>query len=194
MKKEDLRITKTKQAIKESFIALVKQKGYNKVSVTDIVNKANINRNTFYLHYQDKEDLIKKLLNDSALKIGKLLGYADFLKHTNFSNISELQIRWGLRIILNNMEDDLDLYKTVLDDLSLQGYFDHVLETMKTAIAVLLDVSNPKSNLVFEYTMSGIFGLVKQWIKNTTISTAETAKILAQLSYAGLVKFNKENK
>ena len=194
MKKEDLRITKTKQAIKGSFIALVKQKGYNKVSVTDIVNKANINRNTFYLHYQDKEDLIKKLLNDSALKIGKLLGYADFLKHTNFSNISELQIRWGLRIILNNMEDDLDLYKTVLDDLSLQGYFDHVLETMKTAIAVLLDVSNPKSNLVFEYTMSGIFGLVKQWIKNTTISTAETAKILAQLSYAGLVKFNKENK
>ena len=194
MKKEDLRITKTKQAIKESFIALVKQKGYNKVSVTDIVNKANINRNTFYLHYQDKEDLIKKLLNDSALKIGKLLGYADFLKHTNFSNISELQIRWGLRIILNNMEDDLDLYKTVLDDLSLQGYFDHVLETMKTAIAVLLDVSNPKSNLVFEYTMSGIFGLVRQWIKNTTISTAETAKILAQLSYAGLVKFNKENK
>lgn len=194
MKKEDLRITKTKQAIKESFIALVKQKGYNKVSVTDIVNKANINRNTFYLHYQDKEDLIKKLLNDSALKIGKLLGYADFLKHTNFSNISELQIRWGLRIILNNMEDELDLYKTVLDDISLQGYFDHVLETMKTAIAVLLDVSNPKSNLVFEYTMSGIFGLVKQWIKNTTISTAETAKILAQLSYAGLVKFNKENK
>ena len=194
MKKEDLRITKTKQAIKESFIALVKQKGYNKVSVTDIVNKANINRNTFYLHYQDKEDLIKKLLNDSALKIGKLLGYADFLKHTNFSNISELQIRWGLRIILNNMEDDLDLYKTVLDDLSLQGYFDHVLETMKTAIAVLLDVSNPKSNLVFEYTMSGIFGLVRQWIKNTTISTSETAKILAQLSYAGLVKFNKENK
>jgi AcrR family transcriptional regulator len=194
MKKEDLRIIKTKQAIKDSFIELVKEKGYNKVSVTDIVNKANINRNTFYLHYEDKEDLIKQLLNDSAVKIGSLLGYADFLKHTNFSNISELQIRWGLRIILKNMEDELDLFKTVLNDISLQGYFDHVLETMKLAIAVLLDVNNPKSNLVFEYTMSGIFGLVKQWIKNPSISTSEVAKILAQLSYAGLVKFNKVNK
>lgn len=194
MKKEDLRIIKTKQSIKESFIELVKEKGYNKVSVTDIVNKANINRNTFYLHYEDKEDLIKQLLNDSAVKIGSLLGYADFLKHTNFSNISELQIRWGLRIILKNMEDELDLFKTVLNDISLQGYFDHVLETMKLAIAVLLDVNNPKSNLVFEYTMSGIFGLVKQWIKNPSISTSEVAKILAQLSYAGLVKFNKVNK
>lgn len=194
MKKEDLRIIKTKQSIKESFIELVKEKGYNKVSVTDIVNKANINRNTFYFHYEDKEDLIKQLLNDSAVKIGSLLGYADFLKHTNFSNISELQIRWGLRIILKNMEDELDLFKTVLNDISLQGYFDHVLETMKLAIAVLLDVNNPKSNLVFEYTMSGIFGLVKQWIKNPSISTSEVAKILAQLSYAGLVKFNKVNK
>lgn len=194
MKKEDLRIIKTKHSIKGSFIELVKEKGYNKVSVTDIVNKANINRNTFYLHYEDKEDLIKQLLNDSAVKIGSLLGYADFLKHTNFSNISELQIRWGLRIILKNMEDELDLFKTVLNDISLQGYFDHVLETMKLAIAVLLDVNNPKSNLVFEYTMSGIFGLVKQWIKNPSISTSEVAKILAQLSYAGLVKFNKVNK
>ena len=46
MKKEDLRIIKTKQAIKDSFIELVEVKGYNRVSVTDIVKKANINRNT----------------------------------------------------------------------------------------------------------------------------------------------------
>ena len=47
MKKEDLRVIKTKISIKESFIELVKKKGFNKVSVTDIVQKANINRNTF---------------------------------------------------------------------------------------------------------------------------------------------------
>ena len=39
MKKEDLRITKTKQAIKDSFIELVEVKGYNRVSVTDIVKR-----------------------------------------------------------------------------------------------------------------------------------------------------------
>ena len=40
MKKEDLRSIKTKKSIKESFIELVEIKGYNKVSVSDIVNKA----------------------------------------------------------------------------------------------------------------------------------------------------------
>ena len=194
MKKEDLRVTKTKQSIKNSFIELVKKKGYNKVSVTDIVSKANINRNTFYLHYEDKEDLIKKLLDDSSHRIESMLGYAEFLKYTTFSTINEAQIRWGLRIILLTMKEDVDLFKTVLNDFSLQGYFDEVLETIKQSVAVLLDVHNVTSNLVFEYTMSGKFGLVKQWIKNPEISNAEASKILAQLSYAGLVKFNKINK
>lgn len=194
MRKEDLRITKTKQSIKDSFIELVKKKGYNKVSVTDIVEIAQINRNTFYLHYEDKEDLVKHLLNDSAKRMEILLGYADFLKHTNFSTINECQIRWGLRNILLTMEIEIDLFKTILNDVSLQGFFDQVLDTIKSSLAVMLDVNNAKSNLVFEYTMSGIFGLIKQWIKSSSTTVAETAKILAQLSFAGLVKFNKENK
>lgn len=193
MKKEDLRVIKTKISIKESFIELVKKKGFNKVSVTDIVQKANINRNTFYLHYEDKEDLIKKLLDDSAMKIESFLGAADFLKKTTFANISELQIRWGLRSILKVMEEEIDFYKTVLTDESLQGYFDQVFDTIKDKLAFLLVVNNPKSNLVFEYTMSGIFGLIKQWIKYSNTTASETAKILAQLSYAGLQKFKNIN-
>lgn len=193
MKKEDLRVIKTKISIKESFIELVKKKGYNKVSVTDIVQKANINRNTFYLHYEDKEDLIKKLLDDSAMKIESFLGAADFLKKTTFANISELQIRWGLRSILKAMEEEVDFFKTVLTDESLQGYFDQIFDTIKDKLAFLLVVNNPKSNLVFEYTMSGIFGLIKQWIKYSNTSATETAKILAQLSYAGLQKFKNIN-
>ena len=183
MKKEDLRVIKTKISIKESFIELVKKKGFNKVSVTDIVQKANINRNTFYLHYEDKEDLIKKLLDDSAMKIESFLGAADFLKKTTFANISELQIRWGLRSILKVMEEEIDFYKTVLTDESLQGYFDQVFDAIKGKLAFL----------VFEYTMSGIFGLIKQWIKYSNTTASETAKILAQLSYAGLQKFKNIN-
>lgn len=193
MKKEDLRVIKTKISIKESFIELVKKKGFNKVSVTDIVQKANINRNTFYLHYEDKEDLIKKLLDDSAMKIESFLGAADFLKKTTFANISELQIRWGLRSILKVMEEEIDFYKIVLTDESLQGYFDQIFDAIKDKLAFLLVVNNPKSNLVFEYTMSGIFGLIKQWIKYSNTTASETAKILAQLSYAGLQKFKNIN-
>ena len=88
MKKEDLRVIKTKTSIKDSFIDLVKEKGYNKVSVTDIVKKANINRNTFYLHYEDKEDLIKTLISDATVKMDSFFDSVQFLKQTTFDNIS----------------------------------------------------------------------------------------------------------
>ena len=48
---EDLRVKKTKKLIKDSFLELLEEKGYSKVSVTDITNRAMINRNTFYLRY-----------------------------------------------------------------------------------------------------------------------------------------------
>ena len=80
-----------------------------------------------------------------------------------------------------------------LRDESLQGYFDQVFDAIKGKLAFLLVVNNPKSNLVFEYTMSGIFGLIKQWIKYSNTTASETAKILAQLSYAGLQKFKNIN-
>ena len=67
-KKEDLRVIKTKQLIKDCFLELIEEKGYSKVTITDITKKAMINRNTFYLHYIDKEDLIDKIVLDNYKK------------------------------------------------------------------------------------------------------------------------------
>lgn len=194
MKKEDLRVIKTKQAIKESFIELVEVRGYNRVSVTDIIKKANINRNTFYLHYENKDDLVRKIIDESSAKIEQALNVTSFLKNTSINNIQEFQIRWGFRNILRLIEPDIELYRVILLDQSLNGYFNHVLNLIKKHLAQLLSVSNPRSNLIYEYTCSGMFGLVQQWIIFSPTSVAETAKILAHLSYYNLQQFNELNK
>lgn len=56
--KTDRRIVRTKKDIKETFISLLEEKGFEKISVSDLTEHANINRGTFYLHYQDKYDLL----------------------------------------------------------------------------------------------------------------------------------------
>lgn len=55
-KKQDLRIIKTREAIKEAFIQLVAEKGFEALTIKDITEKARINRGTFYAHYEDKYD------------------------------------------------------------------------------------------------------------------------------------------
>ncbi|AIC96170.1 TetR/AcrR family transcriptional regulator [Shouchella lehensis] len=52
---------RTKNNFKEAFITLVHEKGFSHVSVTDIVKKADYNRTTFYLYYQDKYCLSDEL-------------------------------------------------------------------------------------------------------------------------------------
>ncbi|WP_010529514.1 TetR/AcrR family transcriptional regulator [Lentibacillus jeotgali] len=63
-KKEDRRIRKSRQLIKEAFIDLMHEKGFRGISVYDIADKADINRGTFYLHYQDKFDLFEKYVDE----------------------------------------------------------------------------------------------------------------------------------
>lgn len=54
----------TKQRIKTAFFDLMEEKNIHKISVSEIVRKADISRATFYLHYLDIYDLLKKTETD----------------------------------------------------------------------------------------------------------------------------------
>ncbi len=52
---------RTRALIEGAFLELMKEKPYTKISVREITEKADINRSTFYLHYQDVYDLLNKI-------------------------------------------------------------------------------------------------------------------------------------
>lgn len=60
----DLRVVRTKTAIRNALVELIEEKGFDAITVKDITTKANINRGTFYAHYQDKFDLMTKCQED----------------------------------------------------------------------------------------------------------------------------------
>ncbi|SHM53021.1 transcriptional regulator, TetR family [Anaerosporobacter mobilis DSM 15930] len=67
------RNTETKQQIKTSFTKLLKEKGMDSLTISDIARDATINRGTFYLHYLDKYDLMEKLENDVIEELTRIL-------------------------------------------------------------------------------------------------------------------------
>jgi AcrR family transcriptional regulator len=54
----DRRVQRTRQALHEALVELILEKGFEKVTVQDIIDRANVGRSTFYLHYRDTEDLL----------------------------------------------------------------------------------------------------------------------------------------
>lgn len=87
-KKEDRRIKKSKKSIKKSFIDLIHEKGFGAISVHDIAERADINRGTFYLHYQDKFDLFEKYVDE-------LLN--ELIKTIEISNEEKEKVKDGIR-------------------------------------------------------------------------------------------------
>ncbi|ASB88891.1 TetR/AcrR family transcriptional regulator C-terminal domain-containing protein [Bacillus sonorensis] len=57
-KQTDRRINRTKRMIRDALSELMEEKAFEEITVTDMTKKADINRGTFYLHYQDKYDLL----------------------------------------------------------------------------------------------------------------------------------------
>lgn len=60
--KQDLRIQKTKRAIYGALEELLLEKSINKITVTELAKRAEINKGTFYLHYKDIYDLYEDAL------------------------------------------------------------------------------------------------------------------------------------
>lgn len=58
-KKIDRRALRTRRALSQALLSLIVEKGYDAVSVQDIIDRADIGRSTFYAHYTGKEDLLR---------------------------------------------------------------------------------------------------------------------------------------
>ncbi|RJE90408.1 TetR/AcrR family transcriptional regulator [Paenibacillus sp. 1011MAR3C5] len=65
-KVRDLRITQTKQSLINAFFSLASKKDFEKITIADITKGAQVNRATFYAHFNDKYDLIDYIMGDFA--------------------------------------------------------------------------------------------------------------------------------
>jgi AcrR family transcriptional regulator len=59
----DRRVQKTRKLLQDALIELVAEKGYESVTIQEILERANVGRSTFYAHFQDKEQLLHSILN-----------------------------------------------------------------------------------------------------------------------------------
>ena len=61
---EDRRVRKTKRVLKNALTELILEKGYEEVSVQEVIDRADVGRTSFYSHFRSKEDLLRQNLDD----------------------------------------------------------------------------------------------------------------------------------
>jgi AcrR family transcriptional regulator len=57
MAKSDRRVQRTRELLQKTLIELISERGYDAITIQDIVDRANVGRTTYYLHYSSKDEL-----------------------------------------------------------------------------------------------------------------------------------------
>lgn len=63
-KTSDRRVGKTVGLLHEALGELIREKPYDEIVVQEILDRANVGRSTFYMHYQDKDDLLVSAIHE----------------------------------------------------------------------------------------------------------------------------------
>lgn len=121
----DLRVLKTNELIRNTFLELLAQKEFTEISVKEITVKARINRSTFYKHYEDKY-----LLRDSIIDhmLEEFIAYMDVNFLVADSMTSEKH-REALKRCLKYFQSEKQNYQLLWSSVMLgRNVFDEMVE------------------------------------------------------------------
>ena len=184
----DLRIVRTLESINDAFIELMRKKRFEVITVKDITAKAKINRGTFYAHYTDKFDLMKKCQERIIANFSSFIkqGMNDFINENKQTAPLDL-----LKMIFDYINKNAFLIKILLDndyDLTFQG---NLINKILSATASNDQLKKRRKLLVpHDYLMSYIAGahmsVIRKWLQNDRKETPkEIAHILTTISLNG---------
>lgn len=160
VKPEDRRIQRTRQFLQSALSELILEKGYEKVTVQDVIDRANVGRSTFYAHFESLDQLL--LSGFEPLRTQ----FEDFLSGTIF----DLESPWALSLAMfQQVQKQQGGYITLTH---VQKYlYGYLLEHLKSAL--------PKRNknippeLLAHYVASSFIALLTWWIDNKYPFSAE---------------------
>ncbi len=181
-KKQDRRVRKSKDSLKNSLIELMQSKSVNNITVKELVIKADLNRSTFYNYYCDIPDMLKKLEEEL---------YTEFLytieRHI-YKCDKNIDISEGTHEFIEDMcnviKDNYDFCKCIFSkngDLNFLFELEEIIENhLRDQLTEKFDRKVDHLSYVYSFFKSGYIGILKTWMKG---GCKESTKEIADLTY-----------
>jgi len=165
-RESDRRVTRTRELLEQALLALIKEKPFDSISVQDIVDRANVGRATFYLHYQNKEDL----LGSGFAGLQVTLREQQKAVRRSGVKLDEMFFAFSFHL-LQHAHKHREVFPAMLGKnggVAIQ----HVLRKLLTelmreevsAISSVKESSQMPTAAAVEFLSSGLFGLMVWWL------------------------------
>lgn len=164
-RRDDRRVHRTEQLLRTALVSLIEEKGFETLTVQDIIDRANVGRATFYAHFDNKEDLLvsgfdglrtalKELQRQAHLRTTSSDERLFAFSHEMFAHIAEY--RKVFRAMVGKRSGALvqQLLQKIVVDL--------VRDDLKPMVGRRDDRSAP-AEAVVQFVTGGFFGLAMLW-------------------------------
>ena len=181
LSRNERRKQETRRKLNEAALQLVFEKGYDRVTIQDIVDRADLGRGTFYVHYRDLQDILWDIIQD-GLSESLLIGEARAAETSDRSGYL------GYRVTFETAARHRDLYKVMLGSRGSSLITHRVADYLASAIqqsieqkGYLSDLDYPPQ-LLAQYLVGALMRLVLWWLETPNeYSPTEMADMVFEL-------------
>ena len=169
---ENRRVKMTKKLLKDAILELLEERNLDRITVTDICAAADVNRSTFYAHYEDIHGLLREIEDDMLERMPVLpIPYANQPDQVGLERLMEF-----LRYVQSNAR----LYRVMLIRRDGGVFFNRAVNAMMEAArrsGPVMDELLARYDCA--YRLNGTIGIIREWIEDGfTMTPEELAKVI----------------
>ena len=180
-KKEDLRVVKTKEIIKNTFKDMISEMDYEEITIKELTNRAKINRKTFYLHYKSLDDLLLELQNSIANNFIE--------KQVSYTKLEDM--KYLIRLFFESASNNMPVYEKILCSGSYRNISDQINKKIMThrkkTNKGAFSNNDAYENIIFAYYGANSTVIYRQWVADgKKLSLDEVTDLAVNLVCYGL--------
>lgn len=188
-KKQDRRVQRTQQSLRRAMFELIQERGFEALSVQDVIDRANVGRATFYAHFQNKDDLLLSGFGDlrTSLKERQRIAFSQgrsvddrvlAFSHEMFAHANEHRTLFRAMVGRSSGAAVQRMIHKLLLDL--------VRDDVK-ALAPQEDSTSVPTEALVQFLAGSFFGLLMWWLNGTMrLSVEEVNSLFRRLALGAL--------
>ncbi|MFB7138268.1 TetR/AcrR family transcriptional regulator [Gottfriedia sp. NPDC056225] len=192
----DPRVVRTRQLLQDALINLLADnKDFESISVQDITKKANVNRATFYSHYEDKYQMVRQIVREKLVDLDKAMKNVNFSMYDgNQNNLEEMTLQ-SYYHLFEHVEKNSYFYKVLLRRQGPNLFRRRLYDVLATAFETGIKFIQPKKNkfqvpsdLLVSYISGATLSVISFWVENDMpYSKKHMAEYLLKISRNGIL-------
>ena len=185
-RKVDIRVIKTKKAIREAVVQLLGAQTIDEISITELAEVAQINRKTFYNYYQNPNQILEELEAELAEEFVSAINASDWESWYDGQNFDFHKI---FSCVTKSVQENKETYRYLLKIKKTSDIMIKIENRLKVEaveyFSKYLDMDQEFIVMIMEYVIGGMFAVYRKWFSDgQRVSAEDVSKKLGVMSIA----------